>query len=241
MELWKKYKKAGWDPFETYLVSIHVKNIAGGKPATPDIIQKWVDATNKQKSQEERIRIAKAHVESLPDITDEKHEKQSNIFSRKDGQLCIEGRQIKAMLKESANIIKNITPTGPITALRSKVADQVFVDEEYIPIGKTEPDKVIERPIHVMTAQGPRTSIKRMEIVENVDVVFTVRKKIGRDKMSVPEATLLAILDYAQTIGLGADRSQGYGTFEVTSVAKIENNREVENQKYKSKSRSKVK
>ena len=72
-----------------------------------------------------------------------------------------------------------------------------------------------------MTAQGPRDSIKRVEIVNSCKVTFTLKRRKGSGKDSVPEKVLLGILDYAQSIGLGADRSQGYGTFEVLSVEKI--------------------
>lgn len=228
MDVWKRHVESNWNAFETYKVRILIKDLVGGKPATPEMIQKWVDATNKDKSEEERKRIKDAHVDTLPDVADEKAEKQSCVFSRVDGELAIEGRQLKAMIKESGNIIRTITPGSkegelvPWAALRSKVADQCFVMERYIKLGKTEPDERLERPIHVMTAQGPRTSIKRVEIVRNVEIEFTLKRRKGRDKSSVPEKVLMAVLDYAQTVGLGADRSQGYGTFRVLGVEKIE-------------------
>jgi hypothetical protein len=221
MNLWEQHKKSGWNAFDTYKVKLFIKNIVGGKPASPEMIAKWVEATNKEKSEEERNRIRDAHMETLGDLTDEKVDKQSCVFARVDGKLCIEGRQVKAMLKESGNIIKTIAPGEPVTALKSKVADQVFVDEKYIPLGRTEPDRTEERPIHVMTAQGPRTSIKRTEIVEGTEIEFTLRRRRGNDKTAVRERVLLGILDYCQSVGLGADRSQGCGEFEVISVDKV--------------------
>jgi hypothetical protein len=220
MDLWKKHRKSGWDPFDTYRVTIKLKDIVGGKPASPELIEKWVAATNKAKSDEDRSRIVDAHLETLGEVTGDKTEQQTTVFARVDGGLAIEGRQVKAMLKESANIIKSIGP-DEIKNLRSKVADQVFVADEYIPLGRTAPDQYLERPIHVMTAQGPRTSIKRVEIVEGAEITFTIKRRRGKDKQSVPETTLLAVLDYAQTVGLGADRSQGFGMFEVVSVEKL--------------------
>lgn len=230
-DLWKKHLASNWNAFDTYKVTILIKDIVGGKPATPDMIEAWVDATNKEKLEAERQKIKEAHMDTLPELADEKADKQSCVFARVDGVLCIEGRQIKAMLKEAGNIIKQIAPAGdgktaPIAALKSKVADQVFVVEDYIPLGRgngiyiTEPDDRPERPIHVITARGPRTSIKRVEVVRDVEVTFTVKRRKGRDKGAVPEKVLLAILDYAQEVGLGADRSQGFGCFSVLSVEK---------------------
>lgn len=221
MNLWEKHLASDWTAFDQYAVRIRIADIVGGKPATPEMIAAWVDATNKKKNADERKKIVDAHLETLADLTEEKADKQSVVFARVDGELAIEGRQIKAMLKEAGNIIKTIAPGEPIAALKSKVADQVFVAEEYIKLGRTEPDDREERPIHVMTAQGPRTSIKRVEIVRDVEIGFTVRRRRGRDKGSVPEKVLLGILDYAQQVGLGADRSQGRGMFKVLSVEKL--------------------
>lgn len=240
MDIWKKHQAAGWTAFDEYLVSIRLHDIVGGKPATPDMIEKWVNATNKEKAAEERAKIVNAHVETLADAADEQAQKQAVVFARVNGELAIEGRQIKAMLKEAGNICKDIVPTGQmerltaaekkagkearpqvgVKALRSKVADQVFVVDEYVSLGRTEPDLVDDRPISVMTAQGPRTSIKRSEVCKDVELSFTVRRRTGAGQ-GVPEATLLAILDYAQQVGLGADRSQGHGLFEVQSVEKL--------------------
>jgi len=219
-DLWKKHQKSDWNIFDTYKVTILIKDIVGGRPATAEMIEKWVAATCKAKTAEERARIVDADVQALGDVADDKAQAHTTVFARVDGGLAIEGRQVKAMLKEAANIIKGRDPVK-VKNLRSKVADQVFVSEEYIPLGRTEPDEYQERPIHVMTAQGPRTSIKRVEMVKGAEVTFTVRRRQGRDTQSVPEPTLLAILDYCQTLGLGADRSQGYGTFTVQSVEKV--------------------
>jgi len=224
--LWEKHKASGWTAFDSYRVAARIKNIVGGKPATEDMIEKWVNATCKAKTAEERAKIRDAHVGTLPDMAEEKADAQTVVFARlPNGELAIEGRQIKAMLKESANIIKDIVPGGKDgeagqKALKSKVADQVFVVEEHVPLGVTEPTRREQRPIHVMTAQGPRTSIKRSEIVEGAEIQFTVKRRSGPG-LGVSEKALLGILDYAQTVGLGADRSQGFGQFEIVSVEKI--------------------
>jgi hypothetical protein len=220
--LFEKHKKSGWNPFDTYTVKIKLRDIVGGLPMDPKLVEKWVNATNKTKSAEEREALKNADLALLPEATEEKKEQQGIGFARKDGQLVIEGRQVKAMLKEAANIIKNNVPGEPITQLKSKVADQVFVVEEFITLGRTEPDAVEQKPIHVMTAQGPRNSIKVYEICRGVNVEFTVKRHNQKGKQAVLEKVLLAILDYGQSIGLGADRSQGHGLFEVLSVEKDE-------------------
>ncbi len=185
INLFAEFEKTGWDPFDHYKVKIHLHDLVGGIPRNPELIESWVNAGNKDKKQEERDNIRDAHLDTLDTMTDEKKNKQGIGFHRVDGQLCVEGRQLKAMLKEAANIIKDTVPTGrnekgkPVTGipqLKSKTADQIFVTERFIPIGKTEPDAVEEKPIHVETARGPRDSIKVYEICRDVDLEFTVRR-----------------------------------------------------------------
>jgi hypothetical protein len=232
MNLFEEHKKSGWEAFETYKVEILLKDLVGGRPKTKKMIKSWVNATCKKKSAEERQKIIDAHVSMLGEITEEKADDQAIVFARMpDGQLAIEGRQVKAMLKEAGNICKEIVPAGRVkegapkegvTALRSKVADKMFVVEDYIPLNRTEPDETLEKPIHVMTPQGPRDSIKKIEILRDVPVTFTIKRRRGPDRTGVPEKAMLAILDYAQTSGLGADRSQGRGQFEVINVERID-------------------
>jgi len=197
----------------------------------PNLVESWVNATNKKKSKEERAALVAADLALLPDMTDEKIEKQGICFPRKDGKLIFEGRKVKAMLKEAANIVKQLLPGGGIANLKSKVGDQVFVDEYFLSLGRSqpdateveegEPDATEQKPIHVQTPQGKRDSIKVYEICRDVELEFTVRRLAQRGAMAVPESALLAILTYGQSIGLGADRSQGRGRFEILSVVKI--------------------
>ncbi len=58
--------------------------------------------------------------------------------------------------------------------------------------------------------QGPRTSIKRAEYVEDVEMRFTLR--VLKDNL-VTADHLRTILEYMQVGGIGSDRSQGSGTF----------------------------
>jgi hypothetical protein len=230
MNLFEKHKKSGWKAFETYRVKIKCRDLVSGIPKDPELLRKWINARCKDKTEAEREAIRLTHLEHLEEVIDETADKQAIGFLRmEDGQLAVEGRCIKAMLKEAGNIIRQIAPGGKpkkgkngITALRSKVADRVFVVEQYIPLGRTEPDSVEERPIHVMTPQGPRSSIKRFEVLYGVEVDFTVKRCRDPKGEGVPEEALLAILDYAQTSALGTGRSQGTGTFEVLNVEKIE-------------------
>jgi len=222
--------------YDEYRVKLFLKDVAGGTPMHKDLIEGWINATCKDKSEEERKAIVGATLETLPEVSEEKEAKSWVGFKRnEDGHLYIEGRCVKAMLKEAGNIIKDVAPNGGqqkgknagkkkgVTALKSKVADRVFVVEDQIFFTRggekiQAPDELEERPVHAMTPQGPRSSLKRTDILRDVEVEFTVRRLATND---VPEETLYAILVYAQQIGLGADRSQSRGTMKDIECKKI--------------------
>lgn len=230
--LFEKHKKAGWKPFDTYKVKIRLHDIVGGIPKTKELIEKWVNAKNKTKTKEERAKIRDAHLELLNNVIDDTKESQGIGFHRTDeGELFIEGRQVKAMIREVGNVIKDNIYTGviakgaPVTQipqLRARAAEKLFCAENIILLGRTEPDEILERPIHVITPEGPRDAIKVYEICFDVDLEFVLKRFVDKGKGVITEEAMLSILDYAQDIGLGADRSQGRGKFEVISVEEID-------------------
>jgi hypothetical protein len=145
--------------------------------------------------------------------------------SKKDRGLFIGGYQVKALLKESANIIKQITQ---MTNLKSRVAERMFVLEDYIFLGKFKEDGTEEGPISVMTPRGPRSAFKRVDYVEQVEIEFRVEcldeKYVSKTKEKVePYRMLLALLDYGRRLGLGAGRSQGNGWYEILEITQVEN------------------
>lgn len=203
--------------FDTYDVAIRLRDVAGGTPADPRLIEAWIKAMNKDKSDEERAKIVAATIEALPGIVDSEASASWCRFKRDEKGVYMEGRQIKAGLKEASNIIKSTLRDKKgekgITALKSKVAECVFVVDEKIymlrdgqPITGEIPTE--ERPIHVMTRQGPRTSLKRVDVLKDVEIKFAVRLALTG---AVSEEALFGSLAYLQYLGLGADRSQGRG------------------------------
>lgn len=213
-----------FDASDLYEVEFVADELAGGVPKNPELIKSWLASMNKEWSDAQREAVAEATVEQMAAASEELATKGWNGFkSDPERGLYVEGRCLKAMIKEAASIIAPFVPNGAqpprgrkkaaespygITRFKSKVADQVFVREDRVYVNKTEPDGTLERPIHVMTAQGERTSIKRTDILRDVVVRFTVTRLANGD---VPEIALAAVLAYAMQVGFGADRSQGFG------------------------------
>jgi hypothetical protein len=218
--------------YRRYRVVMHLNDLAGGVPASPHMIEGWINATNKKASEAERAKLRDATLAELPDVADEKAARSWCRFKSDSKGPYIEGRCIKAALKEAGNVIKSTVRvsdrkggTKPMTALKSKIAECVFIEEHVIHLchhdGSLMPVDLpqSERPVHAMTAQGPRTSIKRTDIATDVRIEFTVAVlKAG----PVTEEALYACLAYVEKGGIGSDRSQGRGTGEVVSVERLE-------------------
>ena len=214
------------DLYDFYRVRIRVEHLVGGVPKDPEMVQAWIGATCKEASADERAKIVKADLAALPDVVEDELSATGTTFlvdkSAEKRGLYIEGRQVKSMLKEAANIMKNSVPSKKkdgelgVAGLKSKMADHVFVEEEFVYLGRQKVDRTVQRPIHIEDGpRGPRNAIKVSDILDNVELEFSVRKL---RKGEVTEEALYLCLHYAENVGLGADRSQGFGKFKVLDV-----------------------
>jgi len=197
-----------------YELVINVGQLAGGIPKDPRLVEAWQQSRAHKLVPPDTVEAAIERTLASLDYPDPDTGGWTGFPYHPDTkELCIESRQVKAMLKESANICKELIPIhGKIIPLRSKLAERVFVQPQWIPLGpsRTEPDRTVERAIHVMTRQGPRDALKREDICDNVTLVCMLR--VLADGMFTAEV-LSTLLDHASENGLGADRSQGLGQF----------------------------
>lgn len=199
-----------------------VHKLTGGWPANPKLIEAWLAA---RKAPPEAGVIAAEQRRVQADL--EIEEAHAVVFWRdpNTGEPCYESRAFKAALKEGANVLKKVLD---VANFRSKLAERVFVDPRVggcpircecgFPERHGQLLHVEERPIQVMTMRGPRTSIKRVEFARNVTLNFRLR--VLRDELVTGEQ-LRTILEYAQDGGIGADRSQGSGTFDLIEFEQL--------------------
>lgn len=210
--------------FRNYELTLHVDRLVGGIPKHPAIIKRWQEAHLSGRAGEPSAEDATdATLELLGSQAIDPEEMVAGVWTGfvtdadADDVLAIESRLIKAMLKESANIVRVLPEAqvrGKPVPLRARLAERVFVTPKLIRLEKdgkaiTEAESS-ERPIHVMTAQGPRTALKRTDYVDDVDVTCTLEVL---DDGVITEKILRLVLDHAARNGLGTDRSQGNGTF----------------------------
>ena len=196
--------------WQHYTVTLQFRDrIVGGIPKSKEMIEGWLTARDKPE-------LIDQTVQEMGNQLNETIETMWTGFKSDDEGLYIEGRQIKAMFKEAANIIRRAI--GFDGFMRARVAEKVFITPDRVHLGVKEPTGWEEKPIHVMTRQGPRNALKRYDYVDQPRITFRIRVL---DDGTITEEHLRALLDYAQEGGLGADRGQGMGKFDVVEFKEI--------------------
>jgi hypothetical protein len=213
--------------------TLEVAMLVGGTPSDPRVAEGWL-RTKLGLDKDELIREAVAKTMAERGIGAEEAtqavnaEKNLNGFKRfrcpdcnPEGPFCadgshelyIEGRQVKAMLKEAASIAvaaDKLDARGwgkTNKGLLSYVAEHVFIIQKDIGIGVTTPDGINQRFVHTFRGTG----IQYEEFVNNANVSFTV---ISDHDFKDRDWAMIWLA--GEQNGLGASRSQGYGTFIAT-------------------------
>jgi hypothetical protein len=228
-----------WDDdtslFARYRVELRFTGkVMGGIPRRPDIIEGWL-RKNTGVTDEEELRAMT--IQTLKDIGQDvpagatyeemveaskkiAQEQSGNTFKRDANGLYLEDRNLKAMLKESCNIVfpwdggankfRGKTP-------RSALAEWVFVDEPRIHFGRMEPDGRHLQVGQVSGPQGPRSTLTYYDFISQPTLSFHVLSFEDRVTMDQWKRILI----HAQRNGLGALRSQSFGQFRVTAFDKL--------------------
>lgn len=225
----------GTDQFTTYHVELQVLDkLVGGVPSSPSVIKGWLKTRMDLGDRDLQELVDKTLAERFADrqpSADELAEEllksdaapSVNGFKRipGSGELAYEARCLKAGVKEWANSAypgtdwpgKTDVSKGFRKGLMSTLVERVFVEGVYLGLGVTEPTGVEERIKHVMTPQGPRSSINRVEYVEQPLITARIRVRDG----FLPDAAWGRIWQAGEEIGIGADRGRSDGRFELVT------------------------
>ena len=198
--------------------------VVGGVPKDPKLIEGWLRAKAGIVDDHE---IRQAMLRTLTEIGAKVNDdmsfddlvqaselvatsKQTTGFKVGMEGLYVESRQIKAMLKESTNVLFGgerwgATKKGP----RSFVAERVFVEPERLWLGLLEPSGIELMIGHLMGPTGPRSTLGYHEYVEGAALSFRVL--VVRDCITNQQWSEIWV--HAQENGFGALRSQGFGRF----------------------------
>ena len=214
------YATRAW-PF-TWHGSLHVETIAGGVPSNEHVAEAWLQSKVADKDDLIREQIATLMAERgiTADEATELADKLRHLNGFKGHSdpkgLCIEGRQLKAAIKEAASVAyasgkllnKGKNSWGRTSkGIHGWVAEHIFVVEDRLYLGVAEPTGIVQR--FVKTYRG--TGIQYLEWVEDAKIDFTV----VTDHDFTPEQWAMLWLTGEQQ-GIGASRSQGFGRYSVT-------------------------
>lgn len=203
------YESRAW-PYRWH-GTLHVGTIAGGTPTDPKVAEAWLKT--KLADKDDLIRDAVAEVMADRGVTvDEATQivdtnKHLNGFKRDEHGLYIEGRQLKAAIKEAANIRWpkdrwGISKKGTLGFF----AEHVCVVEDRLPLGVTAASGIVQRFVHTWRGTG----IQYEEYVEDAKVDFTI---LTDHDFTAEQWALLWLTGEQQ--GIGASRSQGFGRYSV--------------------------
>lgn len=210
--------------YDRYAVKIRIRErLDGGVPKSPELIGKWVAARTGH-DDEQTKELVEEHMPDLDPIVEGVAEGMWTGFKRDESGHYIEARQVKAMLRESAvllGIIKKKRGSRQIIQHGFEVRGHEGGSKIYLEAcSEIETE---ERPIHVMTPQGPRSAIKRTDFVTTATLSWElwVLTTDHRETRHVGVAELEKMLTHSQENGLGANRSQGSGKFDVIEFGRL--------------------
>jgi hypothetical protein len=211
-----------------YQATIVVSTIAGGIPSNPNVAKAWLQTKTGDRDEQLRQAVAETMVErgiskdEAETLVDELQ--HLNGFKRTpQGLLYLEGRCMKACLKEAVNVAAN---EGKITAkgwgnpdnanyrkgIKAWFPEHVFITDDKLLMGVTEPSGVVQRFVH--TPRG--TGIQYEEYVDQAKMEFGVET----DHQFTEEEWAMIWLT-AERQGIGASRSQGFGRFTIIGWAQL--------------------
>ena len=214
--------------YDRYRVEIEfVKECVGGIPKNENVLEAWVQSRGERKGADPKylkklIEKIKQEVEAEEDM-----EKYWTTFKRDDAGIYLEDRNVKAMLREAATTLEYFRGKGS-TARKQTFQHGLFVKPDKIRFhrdGKVirEPEATQERAVHITTAMGPRSALKREDVVlpgaRMTFEIWVVRPNGG--EAHITKEMLRDWLELGQEIGLGASRSQQFGKFRVVRFERI--------------------
>lgn len=233
--MFDKYRNEVW-PME-YRGRIKITRICGGVPNDPNIAKSWLEKKLGVSDNEQLQKLlVQTMLERSGDTPMTREEaigeviRQTSVNGFKADQygLYIEGRQLKACLKEGISVAvaaKKIVATGWGATkkwITNYFPEHVFVVQDTLHLFDENGKHIVDRPEptqrFVSTFRG--NAISYDEILPEAYIEFNV---ITDHPFSEKEWATLWVT--AEQQGLGANRSQGYGRFEVVAWDQIRDDR----------------
>jgi len=175
-------------------------------------------------SEEKKKEIFEGKIDSLKETFKELEAKGTTVFYRDEIDMpCIGDHMIYGFLKAASEAISRTLPKKKGTMFHSasytsSVLNQhVRLAEKFISFDKDldrdedNNPRLLERSLRAMTAQGPRISLARSEVMlSGASLKFQIQVL---ENSPLDELGLKRLLSYGEMKGLGQWRNAGYGTF----------------------------
>jgi hypothetical protein len=212
--MWKKYE-----------VELHfITPFASSTPKNQNDIEAMLIARAPSDKELKRRQEAGDPITTIPELVEqvaqeveagEEVERGYATFKRDENGLYYEARCVRAHIKDCANQLQKFLD---IKSLRAKVVNRVYVEPAKIYLDKSEPDGNETRIVHAMTMKGPRSSLKTIDYVDKPTLKF--RLKVLEDDV-VSRDILEAIFEYGGEHGMGQERSQDWGKYELVKLEQV--------------------
>lgn len=196
----KEEKTENKSIWRIYNVELQFRDLlVGGVPKNPDVVKSWIDSRAVELDRAEKD---KAILDTLEDIEQSEEKAWCGFKTTPESVPYIEERHIKAMLKEAAGILK--------LRFKATIAKGVFVKPEKLLLPKEL--FTMERVIHVSDRQGKRSALKKSDYVVKPKINFN----LWVSAVDIKPKDLKQLFEAGGEIGVGADRTLGYGKFDFT-------------------------
>jgi len=206
-----------------------VSEICGGVPADPKLVDDWVRSRMPKTRPPQSMGIDQIAEEVLSTVPEDV-EPSLHIFQRhpKTRELVVEARTIRGHVKDCASILSSLYVGKPEKekSFAVKCKNSIYYPPalKWIPIHREdgsliyEADGTRDKPLHVMTPQGPRSALKTLEfLVEGCYIEFPLLILTNtQNRLVVSEKDLGSLFLYGGTHGYGPERSDGQGRYIAT-------------------------
>jgi len=203
-----------WKKYEVELQ--FTTQFASSTPKNPLDIEAMLKAKMPSKPPEDPIPLPELADQVAEEVeADEEVERGYATFKRDENGLYYEARCVRAHIKDCANVLQKLLGKK---ALKSKVANRVYIEPAKIYLSKSEPDGNETRIVHAMTMKGPRSSLKTIDYVDKPVLKFILKLM---DDGEITWDILEAIFEYGGEHGMGQERSQDWGKYELRKLQEV--------------------
>ena len=223
-----------------------LNKLCAGIPANPELQKAWIDAVKPKHKPPQAKTIDEIQTEVFETTPEETRDEMTlHVFQRVNGGLAVGMRTIRGHIKDIAQTLSSLyigKLKGERTfAVRAKNALYYPPEVYWVPIVRavdgqpiTAPTGTYDKPIHMMTPQGPRSALKTMEFIEGAAIEFPLwvltqpkTKEFPAGRLVVSEADLTTLFRYGGVHGYGPERGDGEGKYGFTIKREREADDEV--------------